>query len=209
MEKHNTNFQLITDEIIRGIQKDETPLLLLHACCAPCSSYVLSYLSEYFDIDILYYNPNIFPQEEYTKRLFQLKKLIALGKFKGKIQLVELGYFSERFDGMAKGLENAPEGGARCEKCFRMRLLEAVLEAKKRNADYFTTTLSVSPHKNAALLNGIGKELEQEHGIKYLYSDFKKRDGYKKSIELSQKYDLYRQDYCGCKFSKKESNEAL
>lgn len=205
MEK--TNFQLITDEIIRGLPKGKRPRLLLHACCAPCGSYVLTYLSEYFDIDVLYYNPNIFPSEEYTKRLSELEKLCALGAFGGTVQLVELGHFPERFDEAAKGLENEPEGGARCEKCFRLRLTEAAAEAKKRNADYFTTTLSVSPHKNSALLNKIGKELEDEYNIRYLCSDFKKRGGYKKSIDLSRKYGLYRQNYCGCKFSKRRSEK--
>lgn len=205
MEK--INFQLITDEIIRGLPKGKRPRLLLHACCAPCGSYVLTYLSEYFDIDVLYYNPNIFPNEEYAKRLSELEKLCSLGVFGGTVQLIELGHFSERFDETAKGLENEPEGGARCEKCFRLRLTEAAAESKKRNADCFTTTLSVSPHKNSALLNKIGKELEDEYNIRYLYSDFKKLGGYKKSIELSRKYGLYRQDYCGCKFSKRRSEK--
>lgn len=203
MEKKN--FQLITDEIINTLDEDKRPLLLLHTCCAPCGSYVLTYLSEYFDIDILYYNPNIFPKEEYDKRFEELQRLCALGDFKGKIRLIQTEYLHERFTETAKGLENEPEGGARCEKCFRLRLTEAALEAKNRNADWFTTTLSVSPHKNAALLNKIGKELENEYNIRYLYSDFKKRDGYKRSIELSQKYGIYRQDYCGCEFSKRKS----
>ncbi|MGI6746520.1 MAG: epoxyqueuosine reductase QueH [Acutalibacteraceae bacterium] len=205
MEKKN--FQLVTDEIISALPKDRRPLLLLHTCCAPCGSYVLKYLSEYFDIDVLYYNPNIFPSEEYAKRLSELEKLCALGNFSGRVQLIEIGYYPERFDEAAKGLENEPEGGARCEKCFRLRLTEAALEAKKRNADRFSTTLSVSPHKNSALLNQIGGELEKEYNIRYLYSDFKKRGGYKKSIELSKKYGLYRQDYCGCEFSIKRKKK--
>ena len=208
-KEEKINYQIITDEIISMLSTDKRSKLLLHACCAPCSSYVLSYLSKFFDIDILYYNPNIFPELEYKKRLSEFYKLIEKNDFDGKIQLIEIGYFPERFYEIAKGLEKEPEGGFRCEKCFRLRLIEAASEAKKRNADFFTTTLSVSPHKNAALINSIGKELESEFGIKYLYSDFKKRDGYKKSIELSKEYDLYRQDYCGCVFSKKESYEAL
>ncbi len=208
-QEKKINFQIITDEIISTLSTDKRSKLLLHACCAPCSSYVLSYLSRYFDIDVLYYNPNIFPKLEYQKRLSELHKLVDENDFDGKIQLIEIGYFPERFSEIAKGLENELEGGVRCEKCFRLRLVETAVEAKKRSADFFTTTLSVSPHKNADLINRIGKELESEFGVKYLYSDFKKRDGYKKSIELSKEYDLYRQDYCGCEFSKKENNEAL
>lgn len=208
MEKEkNINYQIITDKIISTLNKDKKPLLLLHACCAPCSSYVLLYLSDYFDIDILYYNPNIFPELEYRKRFLELEKLVNENSFNSNINLVEIGYFPLRFSEIAKGLESEPEGGIRCEKCFRLRLFEAATQAKERNADFFTTTLSISPHKNAALINSIGKELEKEFGVKYLYSDFKKRDGYKKSIVLSKKYDLYRQDYCGCVFSKRTLDE--
>ena len=204
-QEKNINYQIITDEIISTLRTDKRSKLLLHACCAPCSSYVLSYLSRYFDINILYYNPNIYPKSEYQKRLLEFYKLLEKNDFDCSIQLTEIGYFPEKFYEISKGLEKEPEGGLRCEKCFRLRLIEAASEAKKRNADFFTTTLSVSPHKNADLINRIGKELESEFGVKYLFSDFKKRDGYKKSIELSKEYDLYRQDYCGCVFSKQIS----
>lgn len=202
MSAEKINYQLITDRILSELSsKKERPLLLLHACCGPCSSYVVTYLSEYFDIDILYYNPNTFPESEYFKRYKQLEKLCNTADFKGNVRLIENGYGPECFYEAIKGHESEPEGKGRCEICYRLRLTEAANEAKKRNADWFSTTLSVSPHKSSALLNNIGRELEEEYGIKYLYSDFKKLNGYKQSIELSKKYGLYRQDYCGCEFS--------
>ncbi len=196
-----TNYQLMTDKLLSQLTPGVRPLLLLHDCCAPCGSYVLSYLTKYFDIIAWYYNPNIYPEAEYRRRLGELYKLCDAARFEGRIQIVEGSYAPERFAACAKGLENEPEGGKRCEACFRLRLTEAAKEAKERGADWFTTTLSVSPHKNAALLNAIGKELAEQYGVNYLYADFKKRGGYQKSIALSKEYDLYRQDYCGCTYS--------
>ena len=176
--------------------------LLLHVCCAPCSSYVLEYLSEYFDISLLFYNPNIYPSEEYQKRLDEVKRLIGEMPLKSKVKIIEGRYEPNDFFDIANGLEKAEEGGERCFKCYRLRLDEAAREAKKGNFDFFTTTLSISPHKNAQKLNEIGEELEKQYGVRYLYADFKKKEGYKRSIELSRIYGLYRQNYCGCGFSR-------
>ncbi len=197
------NYQLEMDKILdsfQGIKKK----LLLHACCAPCSSYVLEYLTNYFDITILYYNPNIYPKEEFDKRYKELSKLIEELPHTNKIELVKGHYDYSEFVEITKGLENVPEGGERCFRCYELRLREAAKYAKDNNYDYFTTTLSISPYKNAIKLNEIGTSLEQEYGIKYLYADFKKKNGYKRSIELSKEYNLYRQDYCGCIYSKRE-----
>lgn len=203
MQKRNYAKEL---EMLLASLKTESkpPRLLLHACCAPCSSHVLEYLSDYFEIDLLYYNPNISPKEEYAKRLEELKRLIGAMPFKHRVQLVPCAYDGEAFSGVAKGLEFVPEGGERCEKCFRLRLTEAAKEAKRGGYDYFTTTLSISPLKNAELLNRIVEEVGQEIGVPHLPADFKKKDGYKRSLELSKEYDLYRQDYCGCLYSKAE-----
>jgi len=192
------NYNKIMEEIIENL--DFKPKLLLHACCGVCSSSVIERLYPYFDITILYYNPNIYPFGEYNKRLETQKKLLS--KFKD-IKLVELGYLEKEFD--VKGLETEPEGGMRCNKCFHIRLEKSAKYAKENNFDYFTTTLSVSPHKNSEILNKIGKILEEKYDIKYLYSDFKKKEGYKRSNELAKKYDLYRQEYCGCKYSLEET----
>lgn len=178
--------------------------LLLHSCCAPCSSYVIEYLSEFFDITLLYFNPNISPEAEYRKRVAEVKRLISEMPLKSEVKLIEGRYCPELFFKAAEGMENLPEGGERCFKCYRLRLAEAAVVAKEKGFDYFTTTLSISPHKNAQKLNEIGEELEKEYGVKYLYADFKKRGGYKRSIELSHIYGLYRQNYCGCIYSKKE-----
>ena len=178
-----------------------TPSLLLHSCCGPCSSYVLEVLSEHFSVTVLYYNPNIYPESEYQKRLSEQKKIIENMPFKNPVRLMPCGYDETEFLSAAKGFESEREGGSRCEKCFRLRMEETALLAKKNGFDYFTTTLSVSPHKNAPLLNKIGEELSEKYNIKYLYADFKKKEGYKRSIILSKEYDLYRQDYCGCRFS--------
>lgn len=183
-------------------QTDKTPSLLLHACCAPCSSYVLEYLSQYFSISILYYNPNIAPKEEYDKRLSELERLVALIPAKNPITIIPCEYDGEAFNEIARGLENAPEGGERCMKCFSLRLKKTAEEALRRKFDYFTTTLSISPLKSAAALNAIGEKTAAEVGVCHLPADFKKKEGYKRSIELSRKYDLYRQDYCGCVYSK-------
>lgn len=194
------NYQKKLDEIIDGMEGRKT--LLLHGCCAPCSSYVLEYLSEYFDISLLFYNPNIYPSEEYQKRLKEVKRLIGEMPLKFEVKIIEGRYEPAEFFVMSKGLEKAEEGGERCFKCYRLRLEEAARAAKEGGFDFFTTTLSISPHKNAQKLNEIGEELEKQYGIKYLYADFKKKEGYKRSIELSRKYGLYRQNYCGCGFSK-------
>ena len=192
----------ILDELPRGEKR-----LFLHSCCAPCSSYVLEYLSTYFHITVFYYNPNISPQEEYRHRLAEQKHLIECFNREGDrypIQVVEGEYVPECFFDMARGLEHCPEGGERCERCFRLRLEETARQAQAAGADYFTTTLSISPLKNAPLLNRIGEELASAYGISWLPSDFKKKNGYKRSVELSAEYELYRQDYCGCVFSKEE-----
>lgn len=194
------NYQKKLDEIIGGMEGRKT--LLLHACCAPCSSYVLEYLSGYFDISLLFFNPNIYPMEEYRKRLNEVKRLIGEMPLKSEVKIIEGRYEPEEFFDIAKGLEQAQEGGERCFKCYRLRLEEAAKAAEKGGFDFFTTTLSISPHKNAQKLNEIGEELEKEYGVRYLYADFKKKEGYKRSIELSRIYGLYRQNYCGCGFSR-------
>lgn len=194
------NYQKKLDEIIEGL--DGRKRLLLHACCAPCSSYVLEYLTKYFDIDLFYYNPNISPYPEYEKRISELKRLITEMPLNGNATIIDGKYDPERFADIANGLEALPEGGERCFKCYRLRMEEAAKTASEQGYDYFTTTLSISPHKNAEKINEIGQELEQKYRVKYLYADFKKRDGYKRSIQLSREYGLYRQNYCGCIYSK-------
>ncbi|MDE6747157.1 MAG: epoxyqueuosine reductase QueH, partial [Oscillospiraceae bacterium] len=177
---------------------------LLHSCCAPCSSAVLEYLSEYFSITVLYFNPNIYPEEEFLHRIAEQKRLIAELPCKNPVSFEEHGWQQERFYAAVKGLEDIREGGERCFACYRLRLEETARLAAEGGYDYFTTTLSVSPYKNAAKLNEIGEELAEKYGVQHLPSDFKKKNGYKRSIELSQEYGLYRQDYCGCIFSQRE-----
>ncbi len=209
------NYQLELDKLINELQKKQTdaayhvPRLLLHSCCAPCSSYVLEYLSQYFAITLLYYNPNIFPEEEYRKRVEEQKKLIAALPVKHPVSFVEGRYQPEEFFAVAKGLEDVPEGGERCRKCFRLRLEEAAKLAAEGEYDYYTTTLSISPLKNARALNEIGQELAAVYEVPYLPSDFKKRGGYQRSIELSREYELYRQNFCGCVYSMRESTESV
>lgn len=183
---------------------DSKRRLLLHACCAPCSSYVLEYLTAYFDITVYFYNPNITSHTEYLKRYNELERLISLMPHENKIELTDGEYAPEHFLELSRGLETLPEGGARCFKCYRLRLEKTAeyFVAHKSEYDCFATTLTVSPHKNAEKLNEIGFELAEKYSIKWLPSDFKKREGYKRSIELSRIYDLYRQDYCGCDFSR-------
>lgn len=201
-----TNYQKILDEEIIKIEKEnKVPKLLLHSCCAPCSSYVLEYLSNYFYITVFYYNPNIYPDEEYAKRVKEQQELIKRIPTKYLVRFIEGKYEKDRFYEAAKGLENEKEGGERCFKCFELRLEEAAKLAKRLEFDYYTTTLSISPHKNAEKLNEIGMKIGEKYNIKYLVSDFKKKNGYKRSIELSKEYELYRQDYCGCVFSKNSS----
>ena len=200
------NYQLMLEETIQEItEANKVPKLLLHSCCAPCSSYCLEYLSDYFEITVFYYNPNIYPDEEYFHRAREQQAFIERFPAKHPISFVEGDFDKERFFQSVKGLENEPERGARCNVCFELRLGEAALMARQMNMDYFTTTLSISPMKDAALLNDIGSKMEEKYGVKYLHSDFKKKNGYKRSCELSQEYGMYRQDYCGCVFSYNES----
>lgn len=200
------NYQLMLEETIQEItEADKVPKLLLHSCCAPCSSYCLEYLSDYFEITVFYYNPNIYPDEEYFHRAREQQAFIERFPAKHPISFVEGDFDKERFFQSVKGLENEPERGARCNVCFELRLGEAASMARQMNMDYFTTTLSISPMKDAELLNDIGSKMEEKYGVKYLHSDFKKKNGYKRSCELSQEYGMYRQDYCGCVFSYNES----
>lgn len=201
------NFQKELDKIIEGNQKNGiVPKLLLHSCCAPCSSYCLEYLSQFFSITIFYYNPNISPENEYIHRVEEQKRLISVLPAKHKIRFAEGNYDPGKFYNAVKGLENEEEGGERCFVCYRLRLQKAAQLAKELGFDYFTTTLSISPLKNAAKINEIGEDIAEKVGIKHLPSDFKKKNGYKRSIELSKEYSLYRQNYCGCVFSKRGSD---
>jgi len=174
------------------------PKLLLHTCCAPCGSYVLEHLSPSFEITALYYNPNIYPYEEYDKRAAELEKLLSLAEYPSRVELIIAKRNSAAFDAVAAPFGDEPEGGRRCTECFKLRLEETAARAKHGGYDYFASTLSVSPHKDAALINEIGAALSEKYGVKYLNSDFKKRDGHKRSIELSKQFGLYRQSYCGC-----------
>lgn len=196
------NYQILCDEEIKKMTANgRVPKLLLHSCCGPCSTYVMEYLSKFFDVTVLFYNPNIYPEEEYEKRLEAQKKAVFKIQSENAVKLVDLTDKYEVFLEKVVGFEAEREGGARCEKCFRIRLEKAAFEAKKLGFDCFTTTLSVSPHKNAELLNDLGRELSEKYDIPYLVADFKKREGYKRSIELSKEFGLYRQEYCGCEFS--------
>lgn len=196
------NYQKELDSIIDSLEaEDKVPNLLLHSCCAPCSSYVLEYLSQYFHITVYYYNPNIYPEEEYRHRAKEQQEFIQRIPQKYPIQFMEGQYETKRFYDMAKGLEQVKEGGERCYKCYHLRLEDTAKLAKEKGFDYFTTTLSISPHKNAQWLNEIGQLLAKDYKVSYLVSDFKKKNGYKRSVELSSDYDMYRQEYCGCIFS--------
>ncbi len=200
------NYQRKLDVIIDGIVKEGTaPSLLLHACCAPCSSYCLIYLAKYFNITAFYYNPNITSSSEYYKRMDELKRLIGELRTEHEISFMQGKYEPEKFIEISKGLEDEPEGGSRCRLCYELRQREAARVAAGRGFDYFTTTLSISPLKDAQALNEIGLKLQDEYNVKYLLSDFKKKGGYQKSIEYSKKYSLYRQNYCGCIFSMKNA----
>ncbi len=197
-----TNYQLIMEEELKNIESTgEKPVLLLQCCCAPCSSAVLERLKEHFDLKLYFYNPNIYPEEEYYKRLAQFEKLLEKTEYPNGIETVRARYNQEEFFDAVKGFENEKEGGKRCTQCFILRLEKTAEKAKEIGADYFCTTLTVSPHKNAELLNQIGIKTGEKYGVKFLQSDFKKKEGYKRSTELSKEYDLYRQNYCGCKFS--------
>lgn len=203
MPEPSRNYAKELERLIQKLQQEgKVPRLLLHACCAPCSSAVLEYLSQYFAITLLYYNPNIAPLEEYQKREAELRRLVSQMKFTHPVELLPCQYDGQAFVQAARGLEGEPEGGKRCEACFRLRLRYTAQEAARLRFDYYTTTLSISPMKNAPLLNQLGEEIGREFGVAHLPSDFKKKDGYKRSVQLSKEYDLYRQDYCGCAFSK-------
>ena len=201
----NRNYSKQLDKIIENLLKSgERPRLLLHACCAPCSSYCLEYLSRYFDITVYYHNPNISPESEFDYRVSELRRLIDEMPLSYPVKLVVAAYDASEFENAVKGLENEPERGSRCTVCYRLRLEKSAEYASDNGFDYFTTTLSISPYKDAARLNGIGEELAGKYSVKFLPSDFKKKNGYKRSVELSGEYGLYRQDYCGCVYSKRK-----
>ena len=207
-ELASVNYQKELEKLIEGQQKaGRVPRLFLHACCAPCSSYVLEYLSRFFSVTVFFYNPNISPKEEYEKRVSEIQRLISEMEYVHPVAFIEGEYKPEDFYEMARGLEDVPEGGERCFRCYRLRMEEAARLAEQEGYDYFTTTLSISPLKNAGKINEIGQELSQIYKVEHLPSDFKKKNGYKRSIELSHEYGLYRQNYCGCVFSRKESIE--
>ena len=193
------NYDLLMEKQISEMKEGST--LLMHACCAPCSSACLERIGNYFDISIFYYNPNITDKDEYAKRVEEIKKFISSFKTKYPIKLIEGRYDPNEFFKIAKGLEEEPERGMRCYKCYKLRLEESAKVASELNFDYFCTTLTLSPYKKADWLNEIGEDLNNKYKSTYLYSDFKKKNGYKRSIELSHEYDLYRQDYCGCVYS--------
>ena len=202
------NYGSILENTLDELSKsNERKTLLLHACCAPCSSYVLEYLSRYFDITLFFFNPNISPEEEYRFREDELRRLIGEMPLPSAVKLLSGRYEPSEFYDMARGKEELDEGGSRCYDCYKLRLKETALTAKRLGFDYFCTTLSISPYKNAEWLNSIGKELSEKFGVAYLFSDFKKKNGYKRSCELSTLYSLYRQDYCGCEFSKKAAEK--
>ena len=200
MNYNNTMLDIIKKEQ----ESNNIPSILLHSCCAPCSSHVIDTLTKYFNITILYYNPNIEPYEEYLKRKEEEIRFIKEYKNINKLDIIDCDYDNDSYHKLVKGLENAPERGERCFKCYNLRLEYTAKKAKELDYDYFGTTLTVSPYKNSNKLNEIGEELSEKYNIKYLYSDFKKNNGYKHSIELSKIYNLYRQDYCGCIYSKKQ-----
>ncbi|MDD3368454.1 MAG: epoxyqueuosine reductase QueH [Lachnospiraceae bacterium] len=218
----NQNYQKELERVLGTLDQNNPPTLLLHSCCAPCSSYCMEYLREYFLITVFYYNPNITEDAEYRKRVTEEKRLIEAynkqvetGDFTGMnstgkvhpITVIEGDYEPALFYDMAKGLEKCPEGGERCFGCYELRLRKTAELAKQKAFDYFTTTLTISPLKNAAKLNEIGEKLAEEYAVSWLPSDFKKKNGYKRSIELSAIFDLYRQDYCGCVYSRNERLE--
>lgn len=199
MNHHHQTLKII--EKIKAESK--VPTLLLHSCCAPCSSYVLEFLSEFFKITISYYNPNIYPEAEYARRFDELLKFVKDFPLKNEVKVLELPYNPSEFYEITKGMENEREGGERCFACYRLRMEKGAELAAEGGFDYFTTALSISPHKNSSKINEIGFLLQEQYGVKFLPADFKKNNGFKRSIELSREYDLYRQDYCGCAFSKK------
>ncbi|MGN0551718.1 MAG: epoxyqueuosine reductase QueH [Acutalibacteraceae bacterium] len=201
------NFQKEMDFLLQSLcEKNETPHLMLHSCCAPCSSYVIEYLSDYFYITVFYYNPNIYPDEEYALRSAEQKRYISEIKTKYPVEFLEGAFDKESFYRLARGLENEPECGERCKRCYALRLEKTAQQAVAEGADYFATTLTISPLKKAEDINKIGQELSEKYTVKYLASDFKKKNGFKRSTELSNIYGMYRQSYCGCIFSQKGRN---
>lgn len=200
------NYQRRMEQLIgESCSGASVPRLLLHSCCGPCSTHCIQCLAEYFSVTVYYYNPNIFPPEEYRMRAAEQERFVRAFPARHPLDFVEGTYDSERFYEMARGREELPEGGERCFACYELRMREAALYARSHGFDFFTTTLSVSPLKNAEKLNEIGERLEREFApLRYLYSDFKKKDGYKRSCELSREYGMYRQDYCGCIYSKRQ-----
>lgn len=207
---NKVNYQKELESIIlRHQNANEVPSLLLHSCCAPCSSYCLEYLSNYFKITVFYYNPNIYPEEEYAKRVEEQRRFIDQLPTKYKIDFVEGVFEKERFYEIVKGYEDCKEGGERCFRCYELRLAETAKLAKQMGMDYFTTTLSISPLKNSDKLNEIGQKVGEAYGVSHLSSDFKKKNGYKRSVELSNQYEMYRQYYCGCVYSKLERDREI
>ena len=196
------NYQVKMEQTIKTLPEGRVPVLFLHACCAPCSSYVLETLSRYFSIRLFFYNPNIMPEKEYEYRLSEVRRLVSELPLHNPVEVINGEYEPERFLSLAKGLEDEPERGERCRKCIAHRLEETVKAAAEAGADFVTTTLSISPHKDAPFINEAGAELASKYGAVWLYSDFKKKGGYFCSIELSKEYGLYRQDFCGCVYSK-------
>ena len=197
-----TNYQKMTDDILMSLPEGKKPTLLLHSCCGPCSSYVLEYLTRYFDVTVLFYGPNIQPEAEYDKRLHYQREVMKHIPAK----LLECEYDGAAFEEIARGLEAEPEGGKRCTACFLLRLEETAKRAAEGGFDYYCTTLTVSPHKDPERINAIGAAMGERYGVRWLPSDFKKRNGYLRSIQLAKEYGLYRQDWCGCRFSHGESN---
>lgn len=199
------NYQKELDQLLQALcQEEEVPTLLLHSCCAPCSSYVLEYLSEYFQITVFYYNPNIYPESEYHMRASEQMRFIETLPTRYPVNYIERTYVPSEFYHCVKGMEQIPEGGERCFACYRLRLEAAAQTAKEQGLDYFASTLSISPLKNAVKLNEIGEQLAKTYGVRWLPNDFKKKNGYKRSTELSKEYGMYRQDYCGCVYSLRE-----
>lgn len=208
MEKVNYQNKLL--ELVKDFK--DKPRLLLHSCCGPCSTQVIDFLKNYFKITVYYYNPNIEPDLEYEKRKKEQIRFIKEAKKKDKsldLDFLDCGYDNDSFKKISKGLEQEKEGGARCSKCFYLRLKETARKAKELGYDYFGTTLTVSPHKNSQVINRIGENIQEELNMPFIYGDFKKNDGYKKSIEFAKQYDLYRQDYCGCLYGKYEQNRSI
>ena len=214
----NRNYQKELERLILQLNREQertdgsgarVPRLLLHSCCAPCSSYVLEYLSQYFSITVFYYNPNITDSEEYRRRVEEQKRLIGEMPVKYPVSFLEGEYDPRAFTEIARGLEQVPEGGERCFRCYALRLEKTAQLAREREYDYFTTTLTISPLKNAQKLIEIGEQMAEKYGCRFLNSDFKKKNGYKRSTELSKEYGLYRQDYCGCIYSKQERDRRI